>query len=182
MARQILAPEKELRFTRAGQAGPFWILAAIGLAATAMLGSLSWYRHLYPNLLHPVWALLPLALSALSLRLAWHLTRHAYLILSPIGVEIFPFFRPAKGMRLIYWQEIHSADVNADFTEITFHFNPEHSSGVKISLQPIAPNRRSLLAKALHGRLSPAAAGTEHAAAPAPHDPHAPALPPNPQC
>ena len=52
--------------------------------------------------------MVPLALAAVVARVAVGLTRHAYLILTPLGIEIFPFFRPAEGMRLVMWQEVGS--------------------------------------------------------------------------
>lgn len=152
MAGQIQAPEKELRFTRAGQAAGFWVAAAVLAAAALTLIATSIYRDINPALPHPLWCLVPFALSILAARTAVNLTRHAYLILTPLGIEIFPFFRPASGMNLISWQEIHSAEVDARHHRLTLHCNPEKTSGVHLSLRPIRAERRPLLAKAVIAR------------------------------
>jgi len=156
MAGKIKSPEKELRFTRSGQAAIFWLVAAV-LAATAItLLITSIYRDINPRLPHPAWALLPLTMSGLCARLAINLTRHAYLILTPIGIEIFPFFRPSQTMRLVLWQEVNSAEVDDKCTRLTLHHDLEKTSGIHLSLGPIRTDRRTLLAKAVLGRLSPA--------------------------
>lgn len=152
MAAPIQSPEKELRFTRAGQAVVFWILAAVLAAAALTLIATSIYRDINAALPHPLWCLVPLAFSILSARVAVNLTRHAYLILTPLGIEIFPFFRPAAGMNLVSWQEIDSAEVDSKLLLLTLHCNAEKTSGVHLSLRPIRSDRRPLLAKAVVAR------------------------------
>ncbi len=155
MAGQIQSPEKELRFTRSGQAAHFWVAAAV-LAATAItLLASAWYRYINPAVPHAAWALVPLAFAAFLVRTAIQLTRHAYVILTPLGIEIFPFFRPANGMQLVTWQEIDHAEVNPATTRLTLHRDAAESSGIHLSLTPIRRDRRSLLAKAVLGRLAP---------------------------
>lgn len=152
MAFGIQNPEKELRFTRSRQAVGFWLVAAVfGASAIIMLATAS-CRAINPLLPHPAWSLPPLALAVISSRLAWRLTRHAYLILTPLGIEIFPFFRPGSGMALVTWQEIHSAEVNASRTRLTLHHDPARTSGIHLSLRPIRHDRRDLLIKAIAGR------------------------------
>lgn len=154
MAAKLQSPEKELRFTRSGQAAIFWILAAVLATAGITLLATGIYRDINPLLPHPAWALLPISLAVAVARLALGLTRHAYLILTPLGIEIFPFFRPAEGMRLVVWQEVAAAEVNDRLTRLTLHHDAEKSSGIHLSLTPIRADRRSLLAKAVIGRLS----------------------------
>ena len=158
MAAQIQSPEKELRFTRSGQASLFWVAAAVlAMIGITMLAT-SIYRDINPDLPHPAWALLPLAFAVFMGRTAIHLTRHAYLILTPLGIEIFPFFRPSHGMRLITWQEVDRAEVDEKITRLTLHHDAEKTSGIHLSLTPIRTDRRTLLAKAVIGRVSPRAA------------------------
>lgn len=152
MASGVQSPEKELRFTRSGQAVVFWITAAVLTAAAVTLAATSWYRDVNPLLPHPAWALVPLMLAIASARLAAGLTRHAYVILTPLGIEIFPFFRPASGMRLVVWQEVHAAEVNQDKTMLTLHHDETRTSGIHLSLRPIREDLRGLLAKAVIGR------------------------------
>ena len=155
MAVTIQAPEKELRFTRSGQATLFWISAAVLFTVGITMLATSIYRDINPQLPHPAWALLPLAFAGVMLRVAIGLTRHAYLILTPLGIEIFPFFRPSEGMRLILWQEVNHAEVDENLTRLTLHHNSEKSSGIHLSLTPIRAECRPLLAKAIIGRVSP---------------------------
>lgn len=153
MASNIQSPEKELRFTRSGQAAGFWLAAATLAAAALTLAVTSFYRDINPSLPHPAWALAPLAASIAATRLAWRLTRHAYLILTPIGIEIFPFLRPSAGMNLVVWQEIESMETDAAGKRLTLHHNAGKTSGIHLSLRPIRSDRRDLLLKAVEGRL-----------------------------
>ena len=155
MTAKLQSPEKELRFTRSGQATVFWLGAAVLTSIAITMLATALYRDINESIPHPVWALLPLVLAVLLARMAIKLTRHAYLILTPLGIEIFPFFRPAEGMRLVTWQEIQLAEVNAQTTRLTLHHNAERTAGIHLSLTPIRKDRRCLLAKAVIGRVSP---------------------------
>lgn len=155
MVASVQSPEKELRFTRSGQASVFWVLAAVLAAVAITLLATAIYRDVNPAIPHPAWALMPIAFSAFMARTAVKLTRHAYLILTPLGIEIFPFFRPADGMRLVAWQEVGAAEVDENLTRLTLHHDAAKTSGIHLSLKPIRADRRSLLAKAVLGRLSP---------------------------
>lgn len=155
MAATIQAPEKELRFTRSGQASMFWVGAAVLAAVGITILATAIYRDINPQLPHPAWALVPLILSLVLVRVAVGLTRHAYLILTPLGIEIFPFFRPSAGMRLVLWQEVRQAEVDEMMTRLTLHHDLAKTSGIHLSLTPIRADRRTLLAKAVIGRVSP---------------------------
>jgi hypothetical protein len=153
MAGNIQSPEKELRFTRSGQATLFWLAAAVLAMVGITLLVIAVYRDFNPQLPNP-WALAPLVLAVLLARVAISLTRHAYLILTPMGIEIFPFFRPAKGMRMILWQEIDHAEIDEKSTRLTLHHDAAKTSGIHLSLTPIRADRRPLLAKAVLGRVA----------------------------
>jgi hypothetical protein len=146
----VAEPQKELRFTRAGQATGFWIAAAVLVMAGLVFFLLIPYRADNPQLPHPAWGLVPLALAAGLVRLAWRCTKHAYILLSPIGVEIFPLFRPASTMQVIPWAQIVAAEI--DRSRLTLHFTAEKTSGIHLSLAPLAKDRRELLARAIRGR------------------------------
>lgn len=153
MKPSVQSPEKELRFTRSGQAVVFWLLSAM-LAGTAVtLGLTSLYRDINPALPHPAWMLLPLFVAIFLLRMAVRMTRHAYLILTPMGVEIFPLWRPEKGMRLVLWAEIDAAEFDERMKYMTLHFDAAKTSGVHVSLGPIRATLRETLAKAVRGRV-----------------------------
>ena len=155
MAGKIQSPEKELRFTRSGQAVIFFIVSAVLAAVSITLLATAVYRDINPLLPHPAWALLPFAFAAFMAYTASQLAKHAYLILTPLGIEIFPFFKPADGMRLVLWQEIHAAEVDGQMKRLTLHHDAGKSSGIHLSLAPIRSDRRTLLAKAVLGRVSP---------------------------
>ena len=147
------APARELRFTRSGQAVTFWLLAAVAAAVAVTLAATSIYRADNPELPHPAWALVPLALAGLAVRLAAGMTRHAYLILTPLGIEILPLVRPAAGMRLVVWQEVAVAEADAALTVLTLHHDAAKTSGIHLSLKPIRADRRALAARAVIGRV-----------------------------
>jgi len=83
------------------------------------------------------------------LRLGVRCTRHAYLILSPLGVEIFPFFKARENLQVIYWSQV--ADAEVEDGELRLHFTEEKKSGVIVSLAPISKARRVFLKKAVTG-------------------------------
>lgn len=150
----VSEPEKELRFTRSGQAVGFAVLGAIWIGAAVTLLATGMYRVDHPELPHPLWALPCLGFASGCFWLTRHLAKHAYLILTPLGVEIFPFFFPSKNLRLVLWQEIFLVEISEDEKWLTLHFNEEKSSGLHLSLKPIDRKFRSLLAKAMLGRVS----------------------------
>lgn len=153
MKPSVQSPEKELRFTRSGQAVMFWLLAAVLAGCALTLGLTSFYRDINPELPHPAWILLPMGIAIFLLRLAVRMTRHAYLILTPMGVEIFPVWRPEQGMRLVLWQEIDAVEFDELMTHMTLHFDAAKTSGVHVTLRPIRASLREALAKAVRGRV-----------------------------
>jgi hypothetical protein len=150
----VSEPHKELRFTRSGQAVPFCVAGAVCAGIAVTLTATAYYREINPALPHHAWAL-PFAAAAAGLfLLARHLAKHAYIIFTPMGLEIFPFFRPAKGMQLVVWQEIDTAEIDTAGSRLTLHYNTERTAGLHLSLRPVRRKTRSLLAKAVLGRVS----------------------------
>jgi hypothetical protein len=150
----VAEPKKELRFTRSGQAAQFCVVGAVVTGVAVTLAATGYYREINPDVPHPAWAVPCFVLAAGCFWLARHLTKHAYLILSPLGLEIFPFYRPAKGMQIVMWQEISGADVDSEEKWLTLHFDVEKTSGMHLSMRPVRRKLRSLLAKAVLGRVS----------------------------
>jgi hypothetical protein len=146
----MTAGTKEIRFTRAGQAAPLWAGAAACLTAALALVLLRWLPGAPEEGPPAAWALLPALSTWILARLAIHCTRHAYLILTPLGLEIFPLLRPATRMQLVAWQQIDH--VECIDSRLTLHFNREKSSGVHLSLRPLRRDQRALLTLALAGR------------------------------
>ncbi len=146
----IQSPEKELRFTRAGQALGYWLSGVVGLSVVCFWVWLWWNGC---DVYALKWLGLPLLWALLSFRVAVHMTRHAYVILTPIGVEIFPLIRPSEKMRCVMWSEIHEVEIDAAAKWVTLHCDRERRSGVYVSLAPIAKSQRTLLWAALQGRM-----------------------------
>ncbi len=148
--KEVAEPHKELRFTRANQAQNFIILAAVGLAFTLLL-TITWLMG------HPDFSwwmpLIPLTLSILIARLATRCARHAYIILTPLGIEIFPLVKPEKNLNLIYWTQLEDAEFDPHLSTLKLHYNAEKTAGAILSLKPIPPKKRPLLQKAIKGRL-----------------------------
>jgi len=151
---RIAAPEKELRFTRSGQAVWFWLGSLLLLASAVTIIIAASGRITEPERIHPAWSIAPIVMAWFSAKLAVRLTRHAYLILTPIGIEIFPFIRPAQGMRLVGWGEIAEVEFDDKLHRLTLHYDSTHTSGIHLSLHPIRENLRPLLASAIAGRIN----------------------------
>ena len=153
--KSVAESHKELRFTRTRQASQFFILTAfllmLGVASFVALFA-SWGPNDVDFHFYAWFCLLPLIPSYFTLRLAIHCVRHAYILLTPMGVEVFPFFKPEKNLQIIFWQEIDSFDITA--AELTLHSSPEKTSGTVLTLKPLAAAQISLLQKAIKARTS----------------------------
>jgi hypothetical protein len=152
--KSVVEPEKELRFTRAAQALVFYA-AAVGCFAASMavfiLSTQDWGMG-GPMLDGWLWLCVPgVILTYLFLRIGLRCTRHAYLILSPLGIEIFPFVKPEKNLQIIYWSEVEDAEFSSDLHQFILHFNENKQSGVVVSLHPIPAKQRHLLKEAVCG-------------------------------
>lgn len=154
MSKALAEPEKELRFTRSAQAQQFALLAAFCIAAsvcTFFCAYLNWGPQDY-TLKNYWWvSLLPLIPAFFFLRLAFRCVKHAYIILSPLGIEVFPFYKPEKNLQVIYWAQIHHATFQDE--KMFLHFNKERSGGIVTTLRPIRKQRWPLLQQAVEGRL-----------------------------
>jgi hypothetical protein len=106
------------------------------------------------------WALAPLAAAACLARTALRLTHHAYLILTPLGIEILQFFRPAAGMQRVMWNELRDSETDSALTRLTLHRNPEKTSGIHLSPKPIRGGL--FLARVAPTPVGRAAAGAGH--------------------
>lgn len=149
----VAEPQQELRFTRSGQAVSFCVLGALLVGVSVTLAATGYHRSVNPAVPHPAWSIPFVLLAGGVFWVATHLAKHAYLILTPMGLEIFPFFRPSKGMQLVMWQEIEAAELDVGLTRLTLHFNAERTAGMHLSLRPIRRELRALLAKAIKGRV-----------------------------
>lgn len=153
--KAVAEPHKELRFTRSAQARLFFLCGATCTTIAIFLAVTS----ITAGLRYPLWwAAFPLVPALPCFLLAYHCVRHAYLILTPLGVELFPFFNPRQNLRILYWSEIDHAEVSGDHRVLTIHYDKERSSGLKATLAPIPASKRLLLARAIEGRMAERAA------------------------
>lgn len=142
-------PEKEIRFTRTSQARSFAILAAFLIAIAVTLFATAFFGVGSP--VHPVAPLPFLLLAGGAFWLSFHCAKHAFLILSPVGIEFFPFIKPSQNFRLWSWSEFHHAEIIG--TKLYLHFNEEETGGAVISLTPMVASARKLLDVAIEGRM-----------------------------
>jgi len=148
--KPVAEPHKELRFTRSNQAQGFLIAGAVLVAFAILLGITTALGH--PNF--HWWMPLPLlAVAFFLIRTGIRCTRHAYLIFTPLGIEVFPFLKPKKNLNLIYWGEIEDFEILEEKEILKLHHDSEKNSGIVLSLKPVLPKQRPLLEKVLVGRL-----------------------------
>ncbi|GAA5494176.1 hypothetical protein Rhal01_00334 [Rubritalea halochordaticola] len=153
--KSIAEPEKELRFTRARQATMFFFATAVFFMltiGTLFCGflNLGWNDYYFQK----NWWLSFLFLipAFICLRIAFRCIRHAYIILTPLGIEIFPFFKPQADLQVIFWQDIDSAEIEDN--NLILHSNQEKTAGVVVTLNPISETKIPLLKKAVTSRLA----------------------------
>jgi len=153
--RKIARPEQELRFTRSRQALTFLtagiaclcVAGGIFIKALPLAGNAAGEPAAVDSRL---WALVPLVPAAVCFWVAVHCLRHAFIILTPLGIELFPFWRPARNLQVIYWAEIQTATISPDFKIFTIKC---HASGITATLAPISRSGRVLLKRAIEGRM-----------------------------
>ena len=145
----VAKPEKEIRFTRSAQAQTFALVGAIlvGLSATLWATAFKGIASPIPKWVFP----LPLPFAALTFWLGYRCAKHAFLILSPVGIEFFPLIRPVQNFQVWNWSEFHHAEVIGK--RLFLHFNEEETGGAVISLNPITEKSRHLLDAAIEGRM-----------------------------
>lgn len=145
----VSKPEKEIRFTRSAQAQTFAIAGAIAVGVAATLYATAFEGTGSPV---PKWAFIPfLPLAAALFFLSYRCAKHAFLILSPVGIEFFPFFKPAQNFRVWNWSEFHHGEVIGK--RLLLHFTEEETGGAVISLSPLTTRSRELLDTAIEGRM-----------------------------
>ena len=144
-------PGKELRFTRGAQAVHFVVGAVVCACAAFALLTLGFWPWNPDG--SPFWAywwlgLVPVLPFGLCLWLAIYCTSHAYVILSPVGVEVFSLFYPSENFRLVPWTSIRGVRVAG--SRMILEFGAVGHGGVVLSLRPLRPEQRELL---LHATL-----------------------------
>ena len=154
--KNIQEPEKELRFTRSRQAITF---VAAGLISLCILGFI-WFQVYFNGLennqngplIFPILcSIILITMAVLFFLVAIHCTQHALIILSPLGLELFPFWFPVKNFRMLYWSEINDAKINKEMNLLSIDCN--NGSKIFISIKPIPTKIRPYLKTAIDGRM-----------------------------
>ena len=143
------AATPELRFTRSRQA-----VVSLAWGLGCLLLSLGLFILHFQRFTHPPalgWGFVPLLPGMLFLWLAWHQLRHPFLVLTRIGVEIYPFFLPARNMHLLLWQQISQSEIIADPPQLILTRADATDAKIFITLAPLVPRQRALLQTALVG-------------------------------
>lgn len=145
----VANPEKEIRFTRSGQARLFALLGSVAIATAFTFVAPLLYGHRSP--VHWAWTGPPLLLAGGFFWLSFYCGRHAFLILSPVGIEFFPLIRPSQNFRLWSWAEFDEGEVKKG--QLCLHLDVEKTSGAIISLAPMTAKSRALFTRAIEGRM-----------------------------
>ena len=143
------AATPELRFTRSRQA-----VVSLAWGLGCLLLSLGIFILHYQRFTHPpafFWGFVPLLPGTLCFWLAWHQLRHPFLVLTRIGIEIYPFFLPARNMHLLLWQQISRSEIISEPPQLILTRADATDAKIFITLAPLVPRQRELLQTALAG-------------------------------
>ncbi len=152
--RLVARPEQELRFTRSRQAVTFF---AAGMVILCVACLVFFTGATVPGIVadqaeyYSWWALPVLVPAVCCFWAVVHCTCHAYIILTPLGVELFPLWNPSKNMQVIYWPEIKAVDISANLRTLTIKLK---SGQIMATLAPITAQGRQLLKQAVERRMA----------------------------
>lgn len=151
--RGVSEEHKELRFTRSRQATCFFLISVffLMLGVGSFIALFASWGPADSDFQRYAWlCLIPLLPAFLVFRLGIHCVRHAYILLSPMGIEIFPFIKPEKNLQVLFWSQIEAYDFTP--TQLILHTNKEKTAGVVVTLKPVAHSQICLLQKAITAR------------------------------
>ncbi len=151
-AQRPTAGAGEIRFTRSKQAAVFFGAALVflcGAAALFLLATPGWTRTASPVLATRCYAVIPLPLAALLTWAGVHLARHAYIVFSIVGMELYPFWFPSRNLQVLFWSEIEKLELQDGGNTLVIRLPGERA--VFVSLAPLSRPARALLAHAVAG-------------------------------
>ena len=143
---------KEIRFTRNAQAAHFFIAALFFLCVGTGLYIASWdflYDSKEPLLQRSWYGLLTVPFIGISIAVGIHLAKHAYVIFSPVGIELFPFFFPGKNMQVLYWSEVRHVELSPDQRMMEVTLSSPDERKVFVATAPLDIPSRILLARTI---------------------------------
>lgn len=138
----------ELRFTRNQQA-----LMPVLLALLCFLGAV--FCCFY-GIMNAEWGIahewkwfaagfLLIALSVGLFMFAYRCLRHAYLILSPVGIEVFPLWKVDQHFRVFHWSEIKALY----FDDAVIKIDLKQGGGAVLTFAPLAEKAKKMAQQAL---------------------------------
>lgn len=153
--RPVQEPQKELRFTRRRIAQFFGVLAMVSLLGVILVSyvviRLYFRDDEIPSVPSPWLVLIFGVLATASLRMMILCVRHAYILLTPLGVEIIPLYNPGKRMRVVFWPELKSAEIVSG--KLILNLDTEPPESIRLSLIPLSKEQQSMLIYAIQGTL-----------------------------
>lgn len=105
-----------------------------------------------------IYTLIPLILGFVCLMRARWLLKHAYIICSPISIDIFPLKHAEKDLIVIPWGEIVHHGIKENGKVL---FLSTHEDTYTIPLTPLRPQSRYILAQVLEQKLKQIPLATE---------------------
>lgn len=147
------SPHDEVRFTRNAQAVTFFLLSlAFGCAGMALyLLSLKWSENTEPVLDASWYGLLVLPFVVGFAWWGMRLAKHAFLLFTPLGIELFPFWRPSKNLQVFYWSEVEEIDLQEGGRFLHLVLKSEGDCQVFIATDPLNKASRALLERTVTG-------------------------------
>lgn len=153
--RPVQEPQKELRFTRNRMAQFFGVMSMVSLLGVILVAyvviRLYFRDHEIPSKPSPWLGPAFGILAIVSLRMTILCARHAYILLTPLGIEILPLYNPGKRMRAVFWPELKAADVKSG--KLMLALDTEPSENIQLSLFPLSKKQQSMLIYAIQGTL-----------------------------
>lgn len=146
MSDSASAKQKEVRFTRNLQGAQFTVvgglLALLGLLPLFALMRVLWRTGHILFSQHAAWMVcLPLGLALFYF--GSQMLRHAYIVFTPLGLELYPFFKPKTNMQLLFWSEIEALSLSEDKRALEIALPNERK--IFVSLSPMREESRLLL-------------------------------------
>lgn len=149
--RHIPARERELRFTR-NRTGAVLMTEGFLLVVIASFLQLTGHDTITPCLPAPLWIMEAGALfpAILCMYAGSRCLKYAAVIVTPLGVEILPFFHPRRNMQWHLWQQIRSAERKG--CRLTLRL--ADGTAAAINLRPLKPASRGMLVHAIQQRIN----------------------------
>ncbi len=122
--------ERELRFTRNRQAFG-WMTLACTFFTTALFTAfyITMVDDLYYTKVFYWYAALQLVVSGALFYYATYCLKHAYVILSPVGIDVLPIIYPSKRLKFIPWDSIY--DISLSGAKTNLHLNSGKTVTIK---------------------------------------------------